>query len=496
MTSPAATATMYLSKTDFLRDLQCPKLIWHTRNAPHLIPAPDPQMLSVFAEGKKVGQLAWQLFPGGIEIRSRDFEEAVAITDQMLQQRCPLYEPAFVFNGCCARADVLVPADYDSWDLIETKSTTRVEEIHRHDLAFQAYVLGGAGLKIRRCILAHINSSFVRHGPIDPRRFFVLEDVADQVSALSRNIEDNVDEMFRTIRLPQAPTIQIGRHCDHPHRCPLQSACWGHLPDGNVTELYRGGAKRFRLLATGITKIADIPDDFKLTTNQRIQRQVAIRGEPHVNKPAIRAFLRQIKYPASFLDFETFATAIPLFDNTVPFAPVPFQFSLHAVRKPDNQPEHRMFLADGRADPRLEFLQKLRDWLPETGSILVYNQQFEQRRLKECCQLYPQFQRWLSGVETRFVDLLKPFRAFQYYGLGQNGSASMKSVLPALTGCGYDHLAIQAGDMASREYLRVTFGDVSAEERKRVRRELETYCGLDTAGMFHIITALQKLVSE
>ena len=106
----------------------------------------------------------------------------------------------------------------------------------------------------------------------------------------------------------------------------------------------------------------------------------------------------------------------------------------------------------------------------------------------------PQFRPWLKNVESRVVDLLPPFRGFRYYHPKQNGSASMKAVLPALTGKGYDDLAIQEGGAASLEFLRVTFGDVTEEERRRVRRQLEEYCGRDTEGMLWIVGALRKLV--
>jgi hypothetical protein len=72
----------------------------------------------------------------------------------------------------------------------------------------------------------------------------------------------------------------------------------------------------------------------------------------------------------------------------------------------------------------------------------------------------------------------------------------MKAVLPALTGKGYEHLAIQEGGAASREFLRVTFGDVSKAERAKVRRQLEDYCGLDTMGMVEILTALKVLITR
>ena len=69
--------------------------------------------------------------------------------------------------------------------------------------------------------------------------------------------------------------------------------------------------------------------------------------------------------------------------------------------------------------------------------------------------------RWAHLVEPRpqmdpekplawSVDLLLPFRGFRYYHPQQHGSASMKAVLPALTGSGYEDLAIQEGGTASR----------------------------------------------
>ena len=96
----------------------------------------------------------------------------------------------------------------------------------------------------------------------------------------------------------------------------------------------------------------------------------------------------------------------------------------------------------------------------------------------------------MATINGRIVDLLNPFKAFNFYHPDQCGSASMKWVLPALTGRDYKNLEIQEGGSASREFLRVTFGDVSESERKRVRRALEKYCGQDTEGMIWILDTL------
>jgi hypothetical protein len=88
------------------------------------------------------------------------------------------------------------------------------------------------------------------------------------------------------------------------------------------------------------------------------------------------------------------------------------------------------------------------------------------------------------------LDPLHP----RYHHPAQCGSASIKAVLPALTGRSYKHLAIQEGGTASLEFLRVTYGDVQEGERGKVRKQLEEYCGLDTEGMVWIVDALRRLV--
>lgn len=184
-----------------------------------------------------------------------------------------------------------------------------------------------------------------------------------------------------------------------------------------------------------------------------------------------------------------------MFDDASPYQQIPFQFSLHILRSMNAKPEHRQFLAEGTTDPRPEFMRQLHTDLPETGSVVTYNASFETGRLKECCELLPELKPWLRKVTPRIVDLLLPFRGFRYYHPQQDGSASMKAVLPALTGLGYDKLTIQEGGAASREFLRVMFGDVTAAERCRVRQDLQEYCRLDTLGMVQIIDQLKRLTA-
>jgi hypothetical protein len=57
---------------------------------------------------------------------------------------------------------------------------------------------------------------------------------------------------------------------------------------------------------------------------------------------------------------------------------------------------------------------------------------------------------------------------------------------------GYDELAIQDGNLASMEYLRMLDSGIPAEEREKIKESLLEYCGNDTLGMLKIREKLLK----
>jgi hypothetical protein len=494
LTSGVLPRVTLISKSKFLAGLQCPKLLWHSVNTPDQFPATDAQTQAIFDQGHEVGALAKTHFPGGLEVGEGVVERKVAVqrTRQALPLRRPLFEAALDHNGGYARADILNPVGTDEWEIVEVKSSTEVKEVFLEDIAFQHFVFSGAGLKIRACFILHVNNAYVRSGELDPTALLTKVDVTADAVARSTTVGARLNQMLQVAALERSPEQKIGPHCDDPYTCALHDQCWSYLPDGNVLELYRGKKKGFDLLDRGITRLADVPDGFDLSAAQAIQRQAAIAGKPHLDAGVIRQFLARLVYPLHFLDFESFMTAIPLFDGVRPYQQVPFQFSLHVLAAQDAEPVHHGFLAEGATDPRRAFINTLVPLLGNGGSIIVYNASFETGRLRECAELFPEFKPWLASIERRIVDLLEPFRAFAYYHPAQGGSASIKSVLPALTGTSYDDLEIGDGGTASREFVRVTFNNVPDAERQQVRSNLEKYCALDTRGMVVILDALRR----
>ena len=165
---PDRSETAYISKSKFLNGLQCPKLLWTYYNKQKLIPEPDAGQQHIFDTGHVVGDLAKQLYPGGIEVpmtHGRDaLELTVTATRDLLKRRVPIFEASFLEEGRYCRVDVLVPVpgddgdprSGDTWDLVEVKSSTKVKDVNIHDVAFQHDTLTRAGVELNRLYVMHI----------------------------------------------------------------------------------------------------------------------------------------------------------------------------------------------------------------------------------------------------------------------------------------------------------------------------------------------------
>jgi len=483
-----------LSKSRYVNGLQCPKLLWIATNEPERIPQPDAAMQHIFDQGHLVGELAKKLFPGGTDVPAEDFMGNIVMTKDLLQQRRPLYEAGVLAGQIYSRADILNPVNKDEWDIIEVKSSTSVKDINYHDVSFQKLCWEDSGVKIRKCFLAFINNQYVRNGEVKPDELFTVQDITDEVTTASEGMRDRISEMLDIIGKTTCPEMDIGPHCNNPYDCPL-TECWDGLPEHNVFTLYYGGRKAHELYSSGIVTLADIPAGYKLNDKQHIQCSCIRNGKPYTDKEAIRQFLSGLEYPLYYLDFETFGIAIPLFDGTRPYQNIPFQFSLHIQETPEGELKHYSFLAEGRQDPRPGLLASLSRLIGGNGSVIAYNKSFEEGVLNNLSMSFPEYAGWTENVISRLTDLIVPFRSFHYYHPSQKGSASLKSVMPAVTGQGYDNMTIAKGDDASLAFLSITFENISPKEVERIRTDLLAYCKLDTEGMVRIVERLEEIIS-
>jgi hypothetical protein len=80
---------------------------------------------------------------------------------------------------------------------------------------------------------------------------------------------------------------------------------------------------------------------------------------------------------------------------------------------------------------------------------------------------------------------------------GFRGRTSIKPVLPTLVPTlSYKDLAVQDGATASAIWNNPVMGHHDAADIDRVRRDLLTYCALDTRAMVEIFRSLRDIVRE
>lgn len=481
-----------LSKSKYLNGLQCRKLLWVAVNDYARLPEVDEATQSVFDQGHYVGELAQALFPGGLNVYSSSISENLRETKAALSSRKTLYEAGFSASHLFCRVDILNPSGDKAWDIIEVKSATEIRDEHLHDVAFQRHCCKLAGLAVERCRIVYLNKDFIKNGEIDPAQLFITQDVTDRLDEFSYGIEERIAEMMELISSTECPEEAIGQRCNSPYPCALQGECWAYLPEHHVMTLYYGKKLGEDLMSRGILNIGDIPQDVKLNARQQIQKDCVVCGQPHIDRAGLRVFLESLRYPLYFMDFETFMTAVPLYDGTSPYQNIPFQFSVHVMEQPGARPKQHSFLAKGKDDPRPAFLAELKEAVGPSGTIMVYYEAFEKSRLKELAAAFPEYKGWIANISGRIIDLHTPFRDFSYYHPSQTGSASLKKVMPAVTGISYEDLEIAHGDIASLRYMQATFGEVSAEERSKIRKDLLKYCKQDTGGMVRIVENLAQ----
>ena len=481
-----------LSKSGYSTGMECPGHLWMKYHDKENIPPHTPGVLKRFEQGHLVGELAKKLYPEGIGIDAEDIALNLQKTKELLKKRKILFEAALQIDNLYGRADILVPVGKDEWDVIEVKSSTKVDKKKCWDLSFQLYVYRKAGLKIRKCFLLLLNNQYVKDGEIDVQKLFVKEDLTEEMEELQSEVPKNIEFLWSIVNSPTFPNSAEKNYCTIPKKCQVKEECWGFLPENHVFHLYNS-RKSMKLFEQGIHALKDVPDDVLANEQQEIQLKCEKSREVHLEKAKITKFLKEIEEPACHLDFETCSFAVPEFNGTRSYQRMPFQFSLHVIK--NGKQEHFEYLHDGRDDPRPTFLAALKKYLPKSGSVLVYFEGFEGSVLKELVKDFPEYTAWVDSVLGRIVDLHKPFKDFLYYNPKQKGSASIKKVLPALVGKGYEGLDIKDGDCASIAYLDMTFGKMTAEAKKKTREDLLKYCERDTEAMVWIVEKLKKIIT-
>jgi predicted RecB family nuclease len=492
--------TIKLSKSKFVAGCQCLKRLYLQVHEPELAAEPDAAAEAIIEQGREVGMLARQLFPGGVEVRSDGgLDQAIRDTRELIANR----EVPAIFEGAFEHKDVLVQVDIlqrrrdQRWRLIEVKSTTDVRDHHVPDVAIQHRVVRRSGVDLAASCLAHVKRDYIyQGGAIDVHRFLRIRNITRRVEKLQPRLPAELRSQSRVLQMDEAPKILAGRHCTEPVTCEFFDHCNPPLPDHHILKLPRIHANTVAKLAElGIESVHDIPESYPL--NERLHRACACvqTGTPWFGTE-LKDELKRLKYPIYYMDFETVAPCIPRFAGMRPYDQMPFQWSVQVQRGPGAATEHFEFLATDKGDPRPAFISALCDALGDRGSIVVYHQQFESQRLSELAFWLPEFAGRIEKIQRRLWDLLPIIRDHVYHPAFA-GSYSLKSVLPALVPeMSYEGMEVADGQNAGVEWERLIRGGLDQAESARIRKALLDYCGQDTLALARLFKCLTKITAD
>ena len=487
-----------LSKSTFIRGLQCEKSLYLYKHHYNLKDSISPQLQAIFNQGNMVGHLAQELFPGGVDASPSShfkMQEAVVKTKAFIEAgETIIYEATFQYNGVLAALDILVK-DEDGWKAYEVKSSTSVSETYINDAAIQYYAIVNSGIDLKNISIVYINNQYEKQGAINIQELFTIESVYDRVQDVLPKIPNQVERFKEVIAKDTVPEINIGLQCSNPYNCDFKEHCWSHIPEYSIFDIANlRTSKKFELYESGVTTFEQIDlQSTSLNENQLLQVTSELNNTSYIDRPKIKNFVDGLQYPLYFLDFETIGPAVPIYNGSRPYQQLVFQYSLHVQYAPDSEIIHSEYLANPKDDPRFEFMKQLIKDCGATGDVIVYNISFESGKLNDLINVFPQYSKELRGIINRLKDLMLPFQKRWYYTPEMKGSYSIKYVLPALVPeLSYNNLEIKEGGTASNTFLSMVNGTFEGD-LKETRRQLLEYCELDTMAMVEILEVLKAL---
>lgn len=497
-----------ISKTIFVDFLSCPKNVWLKLNKPELFEQFElsDSEKRLLEQGNEVEAHARELFPDGIEVLSMGETACKETKKHMTSLKPAIFQATFIADAFIARNDVLAyDPDNRTWDIYEIKGTNSLKEegeerSHVDDLAFQTAVLRRAGVPVGHSFLIHLNKEYTRTGNLNTRELFTIEDLTERINENIQQTNTKMDAALAYLTSIEEP--KAGCNCNYLGRsrhCTTFKYSHPDVPDYSIHDLTRIGnsKKKLEFLAENeIYNLDEIPLDFELTDNQQNQLDTYRNKRPIINLEKIREELSSLSFPLYFLDYETFAPAIPAFDGYNPYNRIPFQFSLHILPDTSSELKHVEFLHPEKSDPSELVAKLLGEHIGPNGTVVVWHKPMEQGMNKEIAKRQPAYLEILERINGQVYDLKDIFAKQHYVHSDFRGSASIKKVLPVVVPeLKYSELPIHEGMQASEQWWSMVSPTTSPEDHARISKELRDYCGLDTYAMYAIWKHLTEISS-
>ena len=356
-----------LSKSTYIRSLQCLKSLYLYKNYFLQRDKISVEQQAVFNRGHAVGNVAHQLFPGGLDaskgVKQRSKDALLRTLDLIQKGEKIIYEASFQHDGVWVIADIIV-LEETGYKVYEVKSSLSISDTYLNDAALQYYVISNAlkqinNLALLDFILVYVNKNYVLKDAFDVKRYFLFREMKTYCEEQNDFVQSRIIRAKLTLDNGKIPAVDTGEHCFNPYPCDFQGTCFKSAAKPETLQINNTGLNTF------------------FNTDEKVY----------------------------VLDWLTTRPAIPMFENTQPYQTVAFQFSIADI---NNAKMEVQFVAENSGNPNTIFIEQLIKNTATPGIILVSDYTSKCNALQELSEFYPQYAVPLSVIKQR----LKPVTDF------------------------------------------------------------------------------------
>jgi len=225
-----------LSKSKYIRGLQCDRALWLDVFNPSLARYSAEQMRR-FDRGREFEYAFKDTFPEGIDISAelkRNVDAYPSLTAQFLdrEEEVDLFEAGFLYDDVLVLADVVHRNADGTLDVYEVKSGSVLSETYKRDAALQHYVISHCREVRRFFVVYNLGARTSSSADDDDARRtwtsaspgFTIVDLTEELAAEADTIARNIAAM-KEILSHGEPATPTGTHCLEPYACPYQHYC-------------------------------------------------------------------------------------------------------------------------------------------------------------------------------------------------------------------------------------------------------------------------------
>lgn len=478
----------HLTKTTYLKLLQCEKALYLNANAPQLKDPSPPELKHRYQQGNKIGTLAQQLFPNGTDISklARTNAQRLQLTsDYLNQDDIVLYEATLAYQNLLVMVDILVKSD-TGYNAYEVKSSTRISETFKRDAELQYWVLQHSLNKPVNMHIVHINPDYILQKPFDINAYFKIIPVT--ITALDHEvIHQTLQRGLQILQSQEIPQVTAGKHCTKPYRCDFYQHC------NPISNSHGIPIPQMPMEVKNIWTTPEIKDFMQLPEMelpQKYQRMYrAVKSQTWVyDSSLINSWLKNISGNVIAMDIETWTSPIPEIENTKAWDSIPF---LAAVYGKDEVFES-VFVSHIETDERYHFTRALLKLTEGYASVLVYDKTLETQTLLRLGALYPDLNAQCKILCDKFIDVFEIFKSAAIYHPDFKHQFNLKQVSRVLNPHLKTENPIQHGvdALIAFQNYRDTNNPIL---RDITETDLKNYCINDARMTFELYNSIRSL---